>query len=290
VEKGQSTIRIPIYYVDAFAEEPFRGNPAAVCVLEEQFPTRLLQSIAAEMNLSETAFFHSLEKKPLKESKIFSLRWFTPKVEMVLCGHATLATAAVLFYEFDVLADEVTFETKSGKLIAKKDKDGIVLDFPLEELVPIKPRKELLDAIGIDNYEDAQYSERIEKLLIRLSSEEVLRNLKPNFEFIKASSTGENIRGVIVTSPSHSPYDFISRFFAPWIGINEDPVTGAAHSVLASYWSKILGKKEMLAYQASLRGGEVLVRLHPNNNRVNLIGKAITVLRGELCLPEAMHC
>lgn len=280
-KKGKSGI--PLYIVDAFTNKQFGGNPAAVCVLQRKYADSVLQSIAAEMNLSETAFLLPVEDKPLKKSKIFSLRWFTPKVEMLLCGHATLAAAAVLFYELNILANKVRFETKSGILVAKKNKRQIVLDFPTDKPVPIKPNKTLLEAMGIIKFKNLKYAKGIKKLLVHVSDENVLKGLKPNFELMKSISTKEEIRGVIVTAQGRSPYDFVSRFFAPWIGINEDPVTGAAHTVLAPYWSKILGKKKMLAYQASARGSRLRVHLR-SNNRVDLIGESVIVLKGELFL------
>ena len=215
MKKENHDNRIPIYLVDAFTDEPFKGNPAAVCVLERSMATHSLQSIAAEMNLSETAFFCSLEEKPLKESNIFSLRWFTPRVEMPLCGHATLATAAVLFYDINISGSEVTFETKSGKLIARKDKKGIALDFPAEKSVPITPDPRLLEAMGIAGFKQAEYGARTGFLLISLLDENEVRNLKPNFETMKAMPTKKEIKGVIVTSRGRAPYDFVSRFFAP---------------------------------------------------------------------------
>jgi len=228
------------------------------------------------MNLSETAFV--LEEKP----KTFSLRWFTPKVEVSLCGHATLATAAVLFYDIGISMDEISFETKSGTLIAKKNKDGILLNFPIDDPVKIDSPHDLLNSMDITDFKNIVYAKKTRKLLIHLPDEKYVKNLKPNFELMKSITTKEEIRGVIVTASSQQ-YDFISRYFAPWVGINEDPVTGSAHTVLAPYWSKILEKKEMLAYQASSRGGTLTVRL-TGNDRVELIGSAVIVLKGELYL------
>mgnify|MGYP001095081902 CR=1 FL=1 len=275
--------RIPIYHVDAFTSEPFKGNPAAVCLFGYPYEDNILQSIAAEMNLSETAFLRNLEEKPFKESQLFSLRWFTPKTEVPLCGHATLATAAVLFQDIDISANEIFFETKSGTLTAKQEDKGILLNFPSHELIPMDPNQDLLDAIGISDFESVQFSEKMRKLLIHLQNEEILTNLKPNFEHMKCVRTREKIEGVIVTSKGRPPYDFISRYFAPWVGINEDPVTGAAHTVLGPYWSRILGKKEMLAYQASARSGELIVKVF-SKDRVGLIGNAVIVSKGELYL------
>jgi PhzF family phenazine biosynthesis protein len=274
---------VPIYLVDAFTREPFKGNPAAVCILEEKLEYSVLQSIAAEMNLSETAFLQPLEKKPLKKTKTFFLRWFTPTVEVPLCGHATLATAAVLFYDFKVSADELIFQTKSGNLTAKKEKSGICLNFPMEEPVEIDPPLELISAVGVTSFRNVAYARRNKELLIHLFNGEHVRNLRPNFELMKSAKTKEETKGVVVTASGKPPYDFVSRFFAPWLGINEDPVTGAAHTVLAPYWSKMLKKKEMLAYQASKRGGELKVRIKAKS-RVDLIGNAVIVLKGEMQL------
>jgi PhzF family phenazine biosynthesis protein len=274
---------IPFYQVDAFTNELFRGNPAAVCLLERPCEDDVLQSIAAEMNLSETAFLRCTAKKTFTDSHRFSLRWFTPRTEVPLCGHATLATAAVLFYDVGVSASEIAFETKSGELAAKKEENGILLDFPSDDVVSLEPNREILSAIGVRDFERTYISKRTRSLLIHLRDERSLVHLQPDFERMTSIQTRENIKGVIVTSKGHPPYDFVSRFFAPWVGINEDPVTGAAHTVLGPYWSNILQKKEMLAYQASSRGGELGVRI-PSQDRVELVGNAVIVLKGRLYL------
>jgi PhzF family phenazine biosynthesis protein len=188
-----------------------------------------------------------------------------------------------LFYGLNILADEVNFETKSGILVAKRDKKRILLDFPTDETAVTKPSKTLLEALGIANFKAVRRAKRSKDLLIHVSTEEAVRNLEPNFELLKDACAKEKIGGVIVTSRGRKPYDFVSRFFAPCYGINEDPVTGAAHTILAPYWSQILRKKEMLAYQASARGGTLTVRLR-QNGRVDLIGDAVIVLKGELLL------
>jgi PhzF family phenazine biosynthesis protein len=275
--------KVTIYHVDAFAKEPFAGNPAAVCILEKPYKDTLLRSIAAEMNLSETAFLQKLDQKPINDSRLFSLRWFTPKTEVNLCGHATLATAAALFHDIKITATEVSFETRSGTLRAKLEDRGILLDFPRDETTPVYPSQDLLSALGISDFTSADYSRKTGHLLILLPNEQTLRNLKPDFEQMKSAESRDKIAGVIVTSKGQAPYDFISRFFAPWLGINEDPVTGAAHTTLGPYWSKILGKKEMLAYQASERGGQLtVIILSPD--RVGLVGNAVIVSKGELFL------
>lgn len=277
--------KVTIYHVDAFAKEPFAGNPAAVCILEKPYKDTLLRSIAAEMNLSETAFLQKLDQKPINDSRLFSLRWFTPKTEVNLCGHATLATAAVLFYEIRIRAAEVSFETRSGTLTARPEDGGILLDLPSYETTPASPDWSFLEAVGINDFISAHFSEKTGDLLILLENEETLTNLKPDFERMKSIGTKEKIEGVIVTSKGHAPYDFVSRFFAPCLGIDEDPVTGAAHTVLGPFWSKKLGKKEMLAYQASQRGGELTVKIL-SPDRVGLIGNAVIISKGELYLPQ----
>lgn len=275
--------KIPLYHVDAFATEPFAGNPAAVCILEKPYKDNVLKSIAAEMNLSETAFLQKLEQKHIEDSRLFSLRWFTPQTEVNLCGHATLATAAVLFHEIKLRATEVSFETRSGTLTARLEDNGILLDFPKDETTPFYPSKSILEALGISDFTSAYYSRKSGYLLILMPTEQNIRNLKPDFEHLKSAETKDKIAGVIVTSRGSDPYDFVSRFFAPWLGINEDPVTGSAHATLCGYWSKALGKKEMQAYQASQRGGQLTVKVL-STDRVGLIGNAVVVSKGELYL------
>ena len=267
---------LEIYQVDAFTDKPFCGNPAAVCLLEEKLSKKEMKSIAAEMNLSETAFVRPLSDGSFQESDKFTLRWFTPEVEVPLCGHATLAASWVLFEEIKNVNDTVTFSTKSGNLSAEK-REGVVLDFPTNMPTQQEPSQEILDGLGIVNYEDSSYSENTNKLLIALSSEEKVKNLTPDFS--KLSSIVTDIRGIIVTARGDE-YDFVSRYFAPWVGIDEDPVTGSAHTVLTPYWSTLLNKKEMRAYQASNRGGKLTVR--SKGDRTELEGKAVTVVKGRL--------
>jgi PhzF family phenazine biosynthesis protein len=260
-------VGIPIYQVDAFTERPFSGNPAAVCILTAPGDPVWMQNVAQEMNLSETAFLH-------KEVDGFKLRWFTPTVEVDLCGHATLASAHVLWETGGLArAEKARFHTRSGLLTAEYREGGIELDFPAkpEESAALPP--ELPRALGIK----PKYAGKSKfDYLVEVDSEVAVRNLKPDFSLLKAL----DIRGTIVTSrASTAGFDFVSRFFAPKVGINEDPVTGSAHCTLGPYWSRKLGKKEFLAYQASERGGVLRVRVV--GDRVFLGGKAFTVLRGE---------
>ncbi|MEQ9619321.1 MAG: PhzF family phenazine biosynthesis protein [Deltaproteobacteria bacterium] len=257
---------IEIFQVDAFAEKPFTGNPAAVCILERPADPVWMQKLAAEMNLSETAFLSP-------RGGGFNLRWFTPTTEVELCGHATLAAAHVLWESGCLEPDKrAEFYTESGVLTASKTGKLIELDFPSEPETEIRTLPLLEEALGID----ARYvgKNRFDYLM-EAGSEEIVRKLDPDFNLLREIPA----RGVIVTSVSGSPeYDIVSRFFAPASGIDEDPVTGSAHCCLGPYWMKKLGKKEFTAFQASPRGGVVHVRV--NGGRVVLGGKAVIVFKG----------
>jgi PhzF family phenazine biosynthesis protein len=258
---------IPIFQVDAFTEQPFAGNPAAVCILPEPRDDAWLQAVAAEMNLSETAFL-------TKQGDGFRLRWFTPKVEVALCGHATLASAHVLLQEGLARPDEtICFQTLSGVLTATRKGDEIELDFPLEPDAPIDAPANLVKALGVA----LKYvgKNRFD-YLVEVDSVATLQSMTPDFKLLATVTD----RGVIVTALYDWPYDFVSRFFAPAAGIDEDPVTGSAHCCLGAYWRRQLGKNEFLAFQASARGGVVRVRV--DEKRAYLGGKAVTILKGEL--------
>jgi PhzF family phenazine biosynthesis protein len=254
--------------VDAFTDRPFAGNPAAVCLLETERDAEWMQAVAAEMNLSETAFV-----RPLDDD--FELRWFTPAIEVELCGHATLASAHALWTEgIAKTGQPIRFHTKSGVLTCTQAGDLIELDFPATPAQVAEPPAGLLDALGVQpNYVGKS---KFDKFIL-VESEKVLRSLKPDFTALRQMP----MRGVIVTSPSDDPqFDFFSRYFAPGAGIDEDPVTGSAHCCLGPYWSERLGKSDMTAFQASARGG--IVRVRVNGDRVLLGGQAVTVMKGEL--------
>jgi PhzF family phenazine biosynthesis protein len=259
---------IRITQVDAFTDQPFRGNPAAVCILSAPREESWMRQVAQEMNLSETAFLYPQEGG-------FNLRWFTPAVEVALCGHATLASAHVLWEEGHLEPKGMAcFHTKSGLLTARRQGDWIELNFPAVREEPADAPDGLADALGT---ELGYVGKNKFDYLVELNSAESVRKLQPNFNALKTLG----VRGIIVTSRSdQSEYDFISRFFAPGSGIDEDPVTGSAHACLGPFWGGRLGKTEFTAYQASPRGGIVRVRL--DDGRVILGGKAVTVLRGEL--------
>ena len=278
---------ISLYQVDAFSPVPFKGNPAAVCLLPQTHDDATLQAIAAEMNLSETAFLLRSGRQPWAENETFLLRWFTPQVEVRLCGHGTLSAAAVLFNAVEVTAPQVTFQTLSGDLIARRTDDGaIVLDFPLDPPLACAPPPDVLEALGVAQAQMAACGAGAEKLLLNFERAEEVRNLQPDFAALRNAPSMAAYQGLIVTAPGDpdTPYDFVSRFFAPAVGIDEDPVTGSAHTLLAPYWAERLGKREMFAYQASARGGELRVRLGEGaaEDRVFLEGQAVIVLAGKL--------
>lgn len=259
---------LQIVQVDAFTDRPFRGNPAAVCVLPEPRDERWMQAVAREMNLSETAFL-------TREGDAFRLRWFTPAVEVELCGHATLAGAHVL-WEDGHLGPGATarFHTRSGVLTAERSGEWIELDFPAKPEAEIAAPAELARALGV---RPAYVGRSDFDLLVEVDAEETVRSLEPDMRLLRTIPA----RGVIVTSrAAASEFDFVSRFFGPRVGVDEDPVTGSAHACLGPFWKKRLGKDDFLAYQASPRGG--VVRVGMRGDRVRLGGQAVTVLRGEL--------
>ena len=262
-------MRTPLLHVDAFATKLFEGNPAAVCLLAEERPAEWMQSLAAEMNLSETAYVRPLDGD-------FELRWFTPAIEVDLCGHATLASAHVLWTEGRVTNQEpIRFHTRSGVLTCRRAGELIELDFPATPATEAEPPPGLLAALGVQPTFIGK--SRFDKFLV-VESEGIVRSLRPDFPALR-QITG--MRGVIVSSTSSDPrFDFLSRYFAPGAGIDEDPVTGSAHCCLGPYWGQRLGKRELTGYQASSRGGVVRVRL--DTDRVILGGQAITVWKGEL--------
>ncbi|HDQ35013.1 MAG TPA: PhzF family phenazine biosynthesis isomerase [Chloroflexi bacterium] len=272
---------LQLFQVDAFTATPFAGNPAAVCLVDAPLPEPLMMAIAAEMNLSETAFVQRLDDRPWAVSDRFALRWFTPTVEVPLCGHATLATAQALFGEVGVIADEIAFETRmSGTLTARREATGITLNFPADPPEPWKPPAALLAALGIAAPRYVGRNPRTAKVLVRVDEVAKIVALAPDFAALLAAAPIAQVRGVCVTAAGAPPYDFTSRYFAPWVGINEDPVTGSAHTVLAPYWAVELGQLDFFARQASARGGELRVRLL--GERVALTGAAVVVLRGTL--------
>ena len=258
-----------IVQVDAFTNRPFAGNPAAVCVLKEAKPEQWLRDVAREMNLSETAFLTPHDGG-------YNLRWLTPAVEVDLCGHATVASAHVLWEDGHLPeGQQAKFYTRSGLLTADRRGDWIELDFPAKIAEACEPPPDLLRSLGVDR---ANFVGRNAfDYLVEVDSEDTLRKLTPDHSALAKLP----VRGIIVTArPTGSEYDFLSRFFAPGSGVDEDPVTGSAHTALGPYWGERLGKSEFTAFQASARGGVVRVTL--KGDRVLLGGQAVTVMTGEL--------
>jgi PhzF family phenazine biosynthesis protein len=260
----------PFAVVDAFTDRPFSGNPGAICVMSGPAGEGWMQAVAAEMNLSETAFLY-----PEGDGGAHRLRWFTPKVEIELCGHGTLAAAHVL-WESERLPrhQEARFESLSGPLTARRDGAFITLDFPARIVEPCPPPAGLPAALGVDPLSVARFAQ---DYLVELPSPAAVRAVTPDFRALAALP----LRAVAVTAAGDgAPYDIVSRFFAPGAGIPEDPVTGSAHCALGPFWAARLGKRELLAHQASARGGTL--RVTPRGARVLLSGQAVTVSRGEI--------
>lgn len=255
--------------IDAFTTTPFEGNPAAVCVLEDARDDAWMSAVAREMNLSETAF---LERR----QDGWGLRWFTPAVEVDLCGHATLASAHAL-WELQLAAPSETlrFHTRSGVLTARREPGGIVLDFPAERAVTVPWVKPVLDALGVDT--PVSFAQNRFDYVVEVASADQVRALRPDMARLAEAP----VRGVVVTARADSnDCDFVSRWFGPRVGVDEDPVTGSAHCCLGPWWAERLGRTELRGVQMSARGGSVGVRVL--GDRVELIGNAVTVLRGEL--------
>lgn len=261
-------MKIPIYQVDAFTSEVFSGNPAAVCLLEEWLEDGMLQAIACENNLSETAFL-------VRNEDGFDLRWFTPTSEVALCGHATLASAFVLFALKDWPKPGIRFQTRrSGQLIVERHEDLLCMDFPARPARPIAQPDRLREALGVV---PLKVCSSAEDLLVLLDSEKTVREVRADFPTLNRL----DYRGTIITAAGET-CDFVSRFFAPRVGVPEDPVTGSSHCVLVPYWADVLGKKDLHALQVSRRGGELFCT-HAGE-RVKISGRAVLYLEGTITI------
>jgi PhzF family phenazine biosynthesis protein len=270
-------IQIPFYQIDAFTDRLFSGNPAAVCILAAPLAAETMQAVAAEMNLSETAFV-----QPPAPDGIRRLQWFTPKVEVPLCGHATLATAHALLREEGEEAP-LCFGTLSGTLTVDQEEDGwLRMDFPIDPPTPAPPPEGLLEVLGCPPSTPTLLG--VKGWIVCLPTEEDVRKLDPDFTRLGRVDVGDTALGVIVTAPGDDGgVDFVSRFFGPWVGVNEDPVTGMAHTLLTPYWAAETGRGVMKARQISSRGGEL--RVSVDEDRVQVSGRAVTVVRGSLSMP-----
>ncbi|MEM7109878.1 MAG: PhzF family phenazine biosynthesis protein [Bacteroidota bacterium] len=259
---------LPIYQIDAFTTDVFKGNPAAVCPLEQWPEDEVLQNIAAENNLAETAFF-------VQRNDAFELRWFTPAVEVELCGHATLASAHVIFNHLNYSGSIINFRTtKSGVLKVTQSDGRLLMDFPVDDVTEVPPPPEVLSALGITA---AHCLKGRTDFLLVLKNQQTVDQVKPDFR----SLSEIDARGVIISAPGEH-HDFVSRFFGPAVGVDGDPVTGSAHTTLTPYWSKRLNKNRLTAQQRSKRTGEIICEL--KNDRVLLSGNAKTYLKGEINL------
>lgn len=260
-------MKIPFYQIDAFSSKVFGGNPAAVCVLERWLDAGMLQSIAAENNLSETAFLVP------KSRGLYELRWFTPAIEVDLCGHATLASAFAIFSFVDSTLSSVDFETKSGQLTVAKSGELLSMDFPARKPEPAEKSPLIAHALGADPLDVLKSRD----LLVVFKDEATIKNMKPDFSELMQIDTF----AVIVTAKGETA-DFVSRFFAPRAGIPEDPVTGSAHCTLIPYWAELLGKNRLHAFQLSRRGGELFCE--NEEDRVRIAGRAVLYAKGEIFL------
>ena len=271
------TNKIETYIVDAFTNRAFKGNPAGVCVLKQKLPNEQMQSIAKELGLSETAFILKIS-----DQNKYAIRFFSPIMEIPLCGHATLASSKVLF-EINSELFEIHFKTiQNLDLMIKKYENKIEMEFPIYDTVPYNVSTELLNSLGIEKISNSEFNKETNILLIEIESCELLNNLSPDFERLKRSHN--SINGVLVTSISQrKDFDFESRYFWPWSGTNEDPVTGATHTFLAKYWGTRLNKNKMNSYQCSERTGFMEVELI-SDDKLTIKSEAQIVFKGELRL------
>jgi len=272
------------YLVDAFTDQVFTGNPACVFLRKDSLEEEVMQNIAREFNLSETAFPVPNGNANFETSERFHLRWFSPVVEVPLCGHATLATAHILYSELKNTSSSLSFATLAGDLIVSKKGDRYVMDFPEGIVTPVSIDTEVISALHLEeeSVQEMMYCPSPNKLLIEVDNEKYIRNLSPDFLELTHISQKYDVGSIVVTSISTTTnYDFISRNFAPIRGVNEDPVTGSAHVILGPYWQNKLGKNQLRAYQASNRGGFMDIEVK-DSGRVCLIGMACTVAVGNL--------
>lgn len=267
--------KIETYIVDSFTDKPFKGNPAGVCILQKKLSNEHMQIIAKELGLSETAFITQISRQ-----NIYSIRFFSPLMEIPLCGHATLASSKVLFEKNPKMVSIHFKNIQNLDLMISKSDDKIEMEFPVYDTVPQDVPQQLLDALGIEEIINSAFNKETNILIIEIESNELLNKLSPDFEKLKRSH--KSINGVLVTSISKkSDFDFESRYFWPWSGTNEDPVTGGTHTFLAKYWSTRLNKKKMNSFQCSERTGFMEVELI-NDNKLKIKSEAQIVLKGEL--------
>jgi PhzF family phenazine biosynthesis protein len=285
---------VSIFQVDAFTDVPFKGNPAGVCIIDTPLDKTTMQNIAMEMNLSETAFVWPFIGSDIRNSDKFYIRWFTPTCEAPLSGHASLAASKVLYDVFDVTTKVITFVNSDEEVTVVRRREYFQLDLPAADFELVDPPDYIFGALRLDKSElgddfmEACQSRNNQQLLLRFRKRPFIESIKPDFYELYHAQDAFGCREVIITCRCGENYDFISRSFAPFLGIEEDPVSGAAHAMLGPYWGAMLDKKYLVAYQASRRGGKVIIELRKDpkgiDDRVLLLGNAVIVLEARLNL------
>lgn len=275
------------FHVDAFTEQPFKGNSAGVLILDEFPNDETMQAIAREFNHSETAF---IVKGPARENKnqcaIYALRWFTPEMEINLSGHATLAASKVLHDEYGIENSCIIYDTSLGEIETRKIGEDIVLNLPMDDYALLDPSEQILWYLGINNYHRSVYSNLLKILIIEVDDEKSVLRLKPDYDKLRNIDLDIDLGGICVTCRRtvEGDYDFASRYFNPWIGVNEDPITGSVHTVLALYWSRMLRKTHLIAWQCSHRPGLLILDVLADK-RVEITGRAYVISEGHIRLP-----
>lgn len=275
------------FHIDAFTETPFAGSPTGVILLEEALSEETMQMIASELNHSETAFVIRQPREAMRhQCAFYALRWFTPETEVHFSGSATLAAAKVIQQELGVSAPCIVFKTIIGEIFTKISGDYITITLPVDDYEALDPSEQVLWYLGINNYQRAVYSRNLKKLIIEVDDELALSRIKPDFNKLRGIDLDFDLGGLCITCRSSSPedYDFASRYFNPWIGVDEDSITGSIHTVLALYWSRELEKKHLVAVQASKRGGRLILDLL-DNGTVDISGRAYVAIEGMIRLP-----
>ncbi|SCZ78449.1 PhzF family phenazine biosynthesis protein [Acidaminobacter hydrogenoformans] len=280
------TKQLQYFHVDAFTEVPFAGSPTGVILMDEALPDEVMQAIAAELNHSETAFVAKLPPEAARsQCAFYALRWFTPEVEVQLSGSATLAAAKVLQQELGENSPCIVFKTLYGEIFTRMRDEDITITLPLDDYEPLDPSEQVLWYLGINNYQRAVYSRNLKKLIIEVDDELTLSRIKPDFNKLRGIDLDFELGGLSITCRSSNPldYDFASRYFNPWIGVDEDTITGSIHTVLALYWSRELKKQHLVAVQASKRAGRLILDVTQGN--VDITGCAYVAIEGQIRLP-----
>lgn len=275
------------FHVDAFTEAPFAGSPTGVILLDEDLPNETMQIIATELNHSETAFVLKLPREAARsQCTFYALRWFTPEMEVQLSGSATLAAAKVLQQEMGDQSPCIVFKTPFGEIFTKMAGEDITITLPTDDYEALDPSEQVLWYLGISNYQRGVYSRNLKKLIIEVDDELALSRIKPDFNKLRGLDLDFDLGGLCITCRSTNPheYDFASRYFNPWIGVDEDAITGSMHTVLALYWSRELNKKHLVAIQASKRAGRLILDVN-DRGTVDITGRAYVAIEGKIRLP-----